>query len=149
MKRRHGYNPKRRIAPPDFLPEDERNDLSRRVMYGGNPEHKRSPGDYKLTPPAQPRPGKTLCDGDRQILKREALDLLRKGLRKGMFCPFERGGWPQNIWSMSKAGEMFEAQLENSTRGLIMDIRFRSTTTFAERSNTSGSDVDRRVRDQI
>jgi hypothetical protein len=117
MKRRNGYNPKRRIAPPDFLPEEERGNLSRRVTYGGNPEHKRSPGDYNLTPPAQPRPGKTLCDGNRQILKDEALDLLRNGLQKGMFCPFEHGSWPQNIWSISDTGEIFEAQIENPTLG--------------------------------
>lgn len=117
MKRRHGYNPKRRIAPPDFLPEAERRDLSRRVSYGGNPEHKRSPGDYNLTPPAQPRPGKTLCDGDRQILKDEALDLLKEGLQKGMFCSFEHGSWPQNIWSISNTGEIFEAQIENPMQG--------------------------------
>jgi len=28
----------------------------------------------------------------------------------------ERGGWPQNVWSVL-AGEAFEAQLENRERG--------------------------------
>lgn len=117
MKRRGGYNPKRRIAAVGLLSEDERHALSDRVIYTGNPEHKRSPADYGLSPPAQPRPGKTLCDGHRQISKDEAIDLLKQGLRKGMFSNCEPGSWPQNIWSVSTSGEIFEAQLENREQG--------------------------------
>lgn len=36
--------------------------LAERALYGGNPEHKRSPGDFGLTPASGPRPGKSLCD---------------------------------------------------------------------------------------
>ena len=28
-----------------------------------------------------------------------------------------RDGWPQNVWAVSETGELFEAQLENATRG--------------------------------
>lgn len=84
MQRRTGYNPKRRIAAADLLTAAERASLAERITYGGNPEHKRSPGDYRLTPPSSPRPGKTLCDGEHTILKVEAVALLRAGLQKGM-----------------------------------------------------------------
>jgi hypothetical protein len=118
MRRRIGYNPKRRIAPADLLDPAARAGLAARVAYGGNPEHKRSPGDYGLTPPASPRPAKTLCDGERPILKPEAVALLRAGLTKGIMSGTPSGGWPQNIWSVSERGEVFEAQLENAAQGI-------------------------------
>lgn len=34
--------------------------LASQVKYGGNPEHKRNPGNFGLTPPSGPRPGKSL-----------------------------------------------------------------------------------------
>lgn len=79
------------MAGVDALLEDERDRLAGRAGYGGNPEHKRSPSDYGLAPPAGPRPGKTLCDGKRAILRGEAVDLLRAGLRRGMYSE-QRGG---------------------------------------------------------
>jgi hypothetical protein len=117
MWARTGYNPKRKIAVRDALTPAERGALAARVTYGGNPEHKRSPGDYRLTPPASPRPAKTLCDGERPILKGEAIALLQAGLRKGTTSAAIAGGWPQNVWSVSAAGEVFEAQLENAAAG--------------------------------
>ncbi|MHB8885663.1 MAG: hypothetical protein ACYC5H_11405 [Methylovirgula sp.] len=100
----------------DMLSRARRDALCARVAYGGNPEHKRSPGDYGLRPPAQPRPGKTLCDA--QILKSEALLLLRAGLQKGMVSFRAESEWPQNIWSVAETGEAFEAQLENPQQGI-------------------------------
>ena len=51
-----------------------------RVKYGGNPEHKRNPGDFGLTPPSQPRADKTLCDEVAVFKRTTALRLLRKGI---------------------------------------------------------------------
>lgn len=117
MKTRRGYNPKRKIASPDAASPNERETLSRTATYAGNPDHKRSPADYGLTPGARPRPGKTLCDGDRIILKAEATDLLKAGLLRGTFSCRRSQGWPQNVWSVSASGEVFEAQLENAASG--------------------------------
>jgi hypothetical protein len=105
------------MAAADALTLAERAGLAARVIYGGNPEHKRSPGDYGLTPPASPRPGKTLCDGDRVILKSEAVGLLQAGLRKGTTSAASPEGWPQNVWAVSDSNQVFEAQLENATQG--------------------------------
>src|SRR5260370_29669371 len=117
MKRRTGYTPKRQIGHVDMPSLSDRQALVARVQYGGNPEHKRSPGDYGLTPPAQPRPGKTLCDAIRQIPKEEAVELLRAGILKGMISQCGAGHWPKHIWTVSAEGEVFEAQLENAQRG--------------------------------
>lgn len=116
MRRTKGYNPKRRIAPKDMLSRERLDVLSATVLYGGNPEHKRSPGDYGLIPAIQPRPGKTLCDA--QIMKTEALLLLQAGLRKGMVSICAEDEWPQNVWAVAETGEAFELQLENPEQGV-------------------------------
>ncbi len=84
------------------------------VRYTGNPEHKRNPGDFGLTPPSIPRPGKTLCDEVEVYSRTEALALLMAGLQRGMFSAQERDGWPQNVWAVTEKGDPVEAQLEGS-----------------------------------
>ena len=112
---RKAFNPKRSIAP-DPGPED----LARWrhvVSYGGNSEHKRNPGDFDLTPPSNPRPDKTLCDGADISSRAEALKLLREGIRRGLVSVQIRNGFPQNIWAVTKDGIPLEGQLENPGNG--------------------------------
>ncbi len=116
MKRRSGYNPKRKIIA--VLTEDRRRELAERASYGGNPEHKRMPADYGLAPPPNPRPRKTLCDAEGPFLKSDAEALLKAGMAKGMVSQQDRNGWPQNVWAVSEAGVAFAAQVENSLRGV-------------------------------
>ncbi|NEX17768.1 MAG: hypothetical protein C1943_14395 [Halochromatium sp.] len=92
--------------------------LASRVSYGGNPEHKRNPGDFGLTPPAaHRRPDKSLCDGTGILTRAAALKLLRAGIRQGLVSEQKRNGWPQNIWAVTDAGEPVEAMLENPEQG--------------------------------
>lgn len=101
------------------MTEPEREELSARCSYGGNSEHKRNPGNYNLTPPINPRPGKTLCDGLAPVLKADAERLLAEGFAKGMISePRNAHGWPQNVWAVSENDEVFEAQLENPAQGV-------------------------------
>lgn len=129
MKKRTGYNPKRRIIGADN-PQEVRIKLADNAKYGGNPEHKTRPNDYGLTPPTNPRPGKTLCDKVAAFPKDEAANLLKQGFLKGMFSVQEHEGWPQNVWAVLD-GLPFEAQLENRTQGIYhgypmpMDDNFR------------------------
>ncbi len=116
MRDRASYNPKRRIN--DKKPIEELKELASKVSYGGNPEHKRNPGDFGLTPPAMPKPDKTLCDTVRIFKRMEAIRLLRKGVRMGLVSIREINGFPQNIWSISREGHPLEAQLENSDQGI-------------------------------
>ncbi|MCX7672666.1 MAG: hypothetical protein N2Z63_03555, partial [Thiobacillaceae bacterium] len=80
MQRRYDqFNPKRRLrqATPQALAQLQ--PLVERACYGGNPEHKRDPGDFGLTPPAAPRPAKSLCDVAQVFTRREAQRLLKEG----------------------------------------------------------------------
>lgn len=111
---RRTLNPKRRLRPAPATDAELARlaDLAAKVRYGGNPEHKKNPGDFKLHPPAMARQGKTLCD-DVKIFRREvALELLQRGLRAGMISEREIGEWPQIIWCVSDQGHPLEAQRE-------------------------------------
>jgi len=116
MKPRRGrYNPKRKLQ--DSLPAQELDQLSSQVKYGGNPEHKRNPGDFGLTPPSDPRPNKTLCD-DCGIFNRAIAErLLSEGAQKGIVSVQMKGQWPKNIWAVTSEGHPVEAQLENEVQG--------------------------------
>ncbi len=82
------------------------------LRYSGNPEHKRNPGDFGLTPPNAARPNKTLCDEVAIYSRAEALGLLRAGIERGIFSAQERDGWPKLVWAVTGRGEPVEAQLE-------------------------------------
>ncbi len=111
---RSSYNKKRRLAVS--VSDDERRRLLA-IRYGGNPEHKRNPGDFGLTPPAQPEPDSSLCDEIAVFKRAEALALLVEGVRRGMISEQRVGDFPQNIWGRTPAGRFVEAQLENRGSG--------------------------------
>lgn len=113
MRRRAGFNPKRRLVAADAWPAAHRTALIERLAYGGNPEHKTRPNDYGLSPPTNPRPGKTLCDVRAPFPKREAYGLLASGVLRCMVSERASDGVPQNVWAVSEDGTAYEAQLEN------------------------------------
>jgi hypothetical protein len=108
--RKRKLNPKRRII--NSTDEAQLQTLSQTVVYAGNPAHKKHPSDFGLTPAAQPRLNKTLCDGTAVKLQ-SAMRLLRKGAKLGLISIQERNGLPQNIWAVSPSGIALEAQLDN------------------------------------
>ena len=112
---RRRFNNKRRIRQPGVL--ENRTDLAVRVVYTGNPVHKRNPGDFGLTPPADPRDDKTLCDSVGISSHALALGLLRRGIERGLVSEQVRGDFPQNVWVVDENGNPLEAQLENRTQG--------------------------------
>ncbi len=113
MKPRRRHNPKRRIAASVARVELQR--IEDAVRYGGNPEHKKNPGDYGLTPPAVHgrRPDKALCDVACIFRRADALALLRDGVRRGMVSEVPPDGFPQNVWAVTDNDIVLEAQLEN------------------------------------
>ncbi len=113
---RQRFNSKRCILDPraSFSKLEE---LANAIGYGGNPEHKQNPGDFGLTPPASPRPDKTLCDAIAIFKWRQALDLLKRGVQRGLISMRFVGKFPQNIWSVTDGGVPVEAQLENRELG--------------------------------
>jgi len=115
MRPRILFNPKRRLrrAPLTALERDRLLVLAKRVRYGGNPEHKRNPGDFRLTPPASPRRGKSLCDDVAITRRSTALRLLKAGLTAGLIDDRWSGDeWPQLIWAVTADGKPVEAQSE-------------------------------------
>jgi len=120
MKRRYDqFNPKRKLLTPAQAQAraGELEKLANRACYGGNPEHKKNPGDFGLTPPSDPRQGKALCDVAKIFKRDEAEKLLRAGLGKGLVSDRMVGEWPKNVWSVTDDGFAIEAQLENSDLG--------------------------------
>ena len=127
---RRRFNPKRRVSgarTPDELAR-----LASQVTYAGNPVHKEAPGDFGLTPPAQPRPDKSKCDWigifDRPVASR----LLKEGVRRVLVSQQVRGAFPQNIWAVTDDGDPVEAQLENATMGTYHGYPMPKTDPFRE-----------------
>lgn len=117
-KRYHQFNNKRKIKKLTDVELQHCSELADKVNYGGNPEHKMNPGDFGLTPPCGPRPGKSLCDTVKIFSKKIALEHLQSGLRQGLISERCNGEWPQNIWSVTQKGIALEAQLENPEIGI-------------------------------
>jgi len=111
---RESFNPKRALRDAGTLSPAQVQHWAEAARYGGNPEHKRNPGDFGLTPPATARMGKTLCDKVAIFSRSAALELLRDGFRRGLVSRQQRDGWPQNVWAITPAGEPLEAQLEGN-----------------------------------
>jgi hypothetical protein len=123
-------NPKRKIWTG--VSSAARAGLVAEVTYAGNPVHKRNPGDFGLTPPAQPRPDKTLCDEVELFGRADALRLLRRGICRGLVSVRLVGRFPQNIWSMTDSGTPVEAQLENRETGAYHGYPLMEEDPFAE-----------------
>jgi len=118
MKSRYNqFNPKRRLLQPSAEDVARLCVLAEKVVYGGNPEHKRNPGDFGLTPPSDPRRGKSLCDVANIFSRAIAHGLLQQGLRRGLVSDRHDGRWPKNIWAVTEGGMPLEAQLENPVIG--------------------------------
>jgi hypothetical protein len=118
MKKRNGqFNPKRRMLKIEKCDFKGLHALASQVKYGGNPEHKRNPRDFNLTPPSGPRAGKSLCDSVKVFAKQEALELLKKGIENGLVSDRFEGQWPKNVWSVMDSGIALEAQLESAEQG--------------------------------
>lgn len=117
-KRTTQFNPKRKIAPYNETNLQRGKALAALVKYGGNPEHKKNPGDFGLTPPADPRPTKSLCDAVNIFQRAQALSYLKQGLELGLMRNTgTEEQWPKNVWAVTENGNALEAQLENPTTG--------------------------------
>lgn len=115
MPRRLRPNPNRKIrsqSEPETLRE-----LANKVHYGGNPVHKRNPGDFGLAPPSRPMPDKTLCDPSGVFTRKVALKLLREGIERGCISEQEDNGFPRMVWSVDENEYVFEAKLDNRDQG--------------------------------
>lgn len=113
---RYRYNPKRRIVSP-CPTKAALDDLAERVRYVGSPYHKRNPGNFGLSPPAQPRPDKTLCDSASIYELQEAERWLVAGIKRGLISVNGRAGYPTNVWAVTDTGIVLEAASSGGTPG--------------------------------
>lgn len=132
MQRRNEFkfNTKRKLEgalEPNYLDA-----FADSVRYGGNPEHKRNPGDFGLTPPAQPRPDKTLCDIVGIFTRQEAVEFLRAGIRRGLVSKGRRNNHPQNVWAVTEDGYPLEFQLENPVQATYHGYPMPDADAFRE-----------------
>ncbi|MEB3311585.1 MAG: hypothetical protein VKJ02_15270 [Snowella sp.] len=134
MKKRNGkFNDKRKMLNLEECNFQHLSDLALKAQYGGNPEHKMNPGDFKLTPPSNPRSGKSLCDSVKVFTRKEALKLLRKGISIGLVSDRVEGDWPKNVWSVMDDGTPLEAQLESLEQGSYHGYPMQKTDPFYEK----------------
>ncbi len=100
------------------LTETERSWLRARATYEGSPHHKRSPGNFGLTPPCAPRPDKTLCDEAGVFQRSEADALLAKAIDRGVVSEATAAdGLPKQLWAVDDDGRVFEAMYGGSIPG--------------------------------
>jgi hypothetical protein len=130
MRKRRVYNPKRCMREKCDSGELAR--LVEVVSYGGNPEHKRNPGDFGLCAPVSPRPDKTLCDSVAIFDKEKAKELLKLGIIRGLISGQMRGPYCQNVWVVTEDGVPMEAQLENESRGIYHGYPLAAADPFRE-----------------
>jgi hypothetical protein len=131
-KRNNQFNTKRKIRSVVENDAAVNAILAKKVGYGGNPEHKKNPGDFGLTPPSGPRPGKSLCDQAGIFSRAEALKYVKLGLKKGLVSDRFTGEWPQNIWAVTNKGIPLEAQLENPILGTYHGYPMPASDPLAE-----------------
>ncbi len=90
--------------------------LVRQAQYTGNAHHKRSAADYGFNPPANPRPSKSLCDGNRTVKKNEAKALFHEGIRRGMVSVHHEDDLPKYVWAVDDGCRAYEAKIEHGSR---------------------------------
>ncbi len=122
MKRYNKYNDRKKFREEANGGGLSLSELYDKVSYGGNPQHKRNPGDFGLNPPAAPRAAKSLCDSAGFFTRKEASRLLKEGVEHGLVSErVNEHGFPQNIWSVLDCGNgkkiPLESQLENPYKG--------------------------------
>ncbi len=100
------------------MPDEARlQELAASVSYGGHPHHKRSPGNFGLTPAASPRPNKSLCDGVGIFEREVATRYLVEGIRRGMVSPDADDGFPRHVWSLTDEDLVLEARCDDPANG--------------------------------
>ena len=93
-----------------LLSEAEKASLRSSAWYEGAAYHKRSPGDFNLSPPSDPRPDKTLCDVAGVMRLAEAQALLSCAIEGGLVSEaVTADGVPKQRWAIDDRGWVFEA----------------------------------------
>lgn len=112
---KRGYerlNQKNRVAPAGTFADNDLAKMIETVKYSGKSDHKKNPGDFGLTPPANHPQDKTLCEVANVVRRKDALALLKKGLKLGTIGVPDKNGWPKRIWAVAENDTVLEAQMD-------------------------------------
>lgn len=120
------------VAPSDEYDKDTLEQMARDARYKPSPYHKSNPVAWGLPGPPQNRPDKTVCEGSGITCGRDAIKLLKSGIRCGMVSKQKRGDWPQNVWAVDAEGFVYESQLSNSGLGEYHGYPMTDGDHFAE-----------------
>ncbi len=117
MPKRRSDNPKRRIVPIDEVEPAFLRRLAGQAHYTGSAHHKRSAADYDFSPSsANPRPHKSLCDGNRTVKLNEAKALFHEGMRRGMVSSYREDDLPKYVWAVDDEDRAYEAKIERGSK---------------------------------
>ena len=124
---------RKRTAPAiraERLTPAERDFLKSKARYEGSPLHKRSPGDFGLTPPSSPRPDKTLCDEAGLYLRAKADALLARAIDGGLVSEATAAdGFPKRMWAV-EGEHVFEAIYGGASAGCYHGYPVRRSDPF-------------------
>ena len=110
MPKRQSNRIQRRIVSKEAIDPEVLNQYANQARYTGSPLHKRHPADYGFNPPVSPRLDKSLCDGNRRLLRAEAQALFLEGIQRGMVNACTEGALPKYVWAMDEDGRAYEAK---------------------------------------
>lgn len=100
------------------------------ARYEGSPSHKRAPGDFGLTPPAHPRPDKSLCDEAGVFTKERAEHIFARAIQGGLVSEQTKaGGFPSQLWAVD-GDRVFEAIYGGSRTGSYHGYPIRKSDPF-------------------
>ncbi len=120
------------IASADEIDFDILEQMAKDARYKPSPYHKSNPAAWGLPGLSQRRLDKTVCEGSGITSCRDATELLRLGIRRGMVSRHERGNWPRNVWAVDTEGYIYEAQLSNSGLGEYHGYPMKDGDKFAD-----------------
>ena len=110
------------------LASSDRDVLGERARYEGSPYHKRSPGDFGLTPPAAPRADATLCDEAGIRKQADAVALFARAIEGGLVSTAVASTcFPKHIWVVDEDGRVFEATYGGSRVGVYHGYPIRNS----------------------
>ncbi|MDX9981569.1 MAG: hypothetical protein RBU25_16220 [Lentisphaeria bacterium] len=108
------------------------------ATYEGSPFHKRNPGDFGLTPPAAPRPDKTLCDEAGIFKKVVATRLFKRGIKRALVSEYMTpAGFPKEFWVVDSEGNVFEAMYGGTRDGAYHGYPIRRSDPLFEKVSSA------------
>jgi len=121
-----------------LLTDAQRAFLHEQAQYEGSPLHKKEPNNFGLTPPASPRPDKTLCDEAGIFDKEIAIELFHQAIDVGLVSAKDKAtGFPAQMWVIDQNGRVFELIYGGSRTGRYHGYPIRRSNPLFDKISTA------------